>query len=436
MNKKLSINYLFGRYFTFCCRSCNNNIHINPKKAKSHAKTAENCFKVNLWTVFLPVLFLISLVAPLAAVAEDVSKTMEPLPEVPFIEVYNSKKLAIIADFNRCDLIKAQEIIDVSTLPLSELSTKTGLKKLFKATVDERNKCYKSAKASLQDLLKLALAEAEVEDEFSAKLRLRAKLDDGLNSIMTYRSDVSAQLLMSNLEDIELALLTYVPSVDACANPAEKEGDKQVDECAPVEVEDVFVEESARTKNLLNIEASLINEIDRRELFLEQLQLSQSHSVFSLMPLKVQIAHHYFVKALSEFDYLDLNSDKGIALMQINADIDYGYSQLRQALSMARNVDMKNINQQIFKDLLRLDRKIRMITLSMGSIPEEGNALFGETYNSWVHELYLKISELASETNVMQSQLVALNRDYNEAKQKDQANKAKMAISKVEEDSK
>ena len=277
-----------------------------------------------------------------------------------------------------CDLINAREILQLSTEALGELKKQSkDITTLFRKTKSLRDSCYELAANRLDDALATGLVYNQNHSDDVA-FQQQLDLDQQLTSVLGQRRQLSKQLLDSMQSDVESALKTY------------KHAQK-----------DKFYPESALTKELIKRDMGLVQEVERRQLALDEMNTMAPADVTTnqFAELKLKLAQHYLSRALLVFEDTHVNPPL-LPLARLRSEFMYASAQLTELLAM--DPELAGLPEQMRAPLFKLTNKYQLLELDIdGALRDYRTGTFEEDLSNWLSELYQDLSDLALETRTI-----------------------------------
>ena len=253
-----------------------------------------------------------------------------------------------------CNIIKAAEILKLSTIPLTEKEIPE-IRTLLQDTKELRTECYEQAEEIISNLL----IDEEVlvnQDNVEIILQLQHEADSSFQQLLKLRKQISQQLLASILADIENDFIE------------------------PVE-EAKFYTESKKTGYLITLETTLALENERRQIFVTNQYVAPTSQ--QQLNSILQKSHYQFTKILLLFEKWSENETNTTFFKQFNAELRYAVSILSQVLPLKNN--FKPTEYKIFRDMLQ-----KAIRLNIKMTEKENQTTAKAT------EIYSEISDFTA----------------------------------------
>jgi hypothetical protein len=245
-----------------------------------------------------------------------------------------------------CNIIKAKEILQLSTVPFTEKEVPE-IRTLIQGAKEVRTACYEQTEEILTNLL-TDEQNMVLQEGSPFLLKLQYEADKSFKELLKLRKQVSSTLLSQVLSDIERHFEH------------------------PVEMAQ-FYKESQETQYFMQLETTLALESERRQVFVEEqrFNLSKQQKVKTLL----QKAHYQFAKTLLLFEDWPLGLDKTAFFKNFNTELRYSVSILSQVLPLKDA--MTEEKYKTFRDMLQ---KAVRLNLKMSEAENQQEAKISEIY--------------------------------------------------------
>lgn len=306
----------------------------------------------------LTFLFILSLLLPLSSFSEDTA------------DEYIQQQRQILGQADRCDLIGAAKIVQLPGVPLQEIQLNMDVvKATFLETAQKRATCYDDALTKLDALLAIA--------EKQTPLNAQRALDSGLLELIRARRQLTGQLLSSLLTDLEAGIENLPPAEN------------------PSETTPIYVDESAKTRELIKTDMTLVMETQRRQLAGEELMLMQNSKASHLEFTRFYLtrAHHGLSRVLLVFEESD-TLQMPLLLARLRSEIAPSAMLADEALL---RLTQGRVTATQLRHLTTLNRQLKQMMADLELAQEEATRnLLTDAPENVLGALYERLSDLTA----------------------------------------
>lgn len=308
------------------------------------------------------------------------------LPASAFADVvddYLKTRAEFMMTADSCDMINARDILQLGTLSVEELKAPDlPIAELFTQTREVRADCYNTAADKLADMVTAAILWVEQKpDDLTAARQL--EIDQDLSELLRIRSQISQQLLASMEADIQDAIKK---------TPRRKAAE-------------TFVEESAKTRGLIQQDMAIVLEIERRQIAADEAALAATAKpdMADIARVKLMKATHHITQALLVFENA-LTEPRQYHLAKLMSEFSYGSNQFAELFGTHQT--LKGIDETIARQIAGVADRALVLQMDLeGAVRELRNNDFREDYEQWLSEIYQDMSQIAVEIRTLYHQL-------------------------------
>lgn len=312
---------------------------------------------------------------PLALIATLLPATVN----ADVVDDYLNTRADFMMTADSCDMINARDILQLGTLSVAELrAPELPISDLFRQTRDLRAECYQQAADKLTDMINAAVLWAEQKpNDLTAQRQL--EIDQDLSELLRIRSQISLQLLTSMEDDVQ----------------------ETVKKTPRRRAENTFVEESAKTRGLIQQDMAIVLEIERRQIAADEAALAATAKpeMADVARVKLMKATHHISQALLVFENA-LTEPRAYHLARLMSEFSYGSNQFAELFAM--HPILKGIDEALARQIAGVADRALVLQMDLeGAVRELRNNDFRDDYEQWLSEIYQDMSQIAVEIRTL-----------------------------------
>lgn len=284
-----------------------------------------------------------------------------------YLQQHKQQKQKLFASLDYCSSIASKEIFNLGTQDLTLIKENLeSINKNFAEYKQQKDNCFDNSAILLDDIISNNMIFLQNND--NNEFERQNKLDIDLTEIIRLRKQLNSNLLDSILADINQTIKN-----------------KNAE----------FIQESAKTKRLLNQELNIIYKSILDQLILDQDNLNNQEqiSLTQIADVSLRFAFLKLNQALSMFENID-NEEKAYNIAKIRTNVDTAYNKLLEMKAFSNNLDELDSKVQINKIINQL--AIISVDLDV-AIKSLTNNDFSEDYLTWAGQIYQQLSEQSNQ---------------------------------------
>lgn len=299
------------------------------------------------------------------------------LPTPASAEDYKLLRAKFQHNADRCDLINAQDVVQLQATPVADLKKQQKeLLAFLEETKILRQACYEAATEALAEVMAIGLAESQKKPDDTA-LTLQLELDEQLPELLGLRQKISAELLDSIADDLRYTL-------------------KNERKLSPKKGKTLYLVESERTASLIKQDMGIVLSVEGRQLQLDELLTPPTEqNAEAFVKLKLKKAMHYLARTLMLYE--DIQADNRhvpVLLAKLRSEYLYAAGQLNELIAL--DPELKTFAENARPNMQHIISRVQLLELDVeGALRDHRNNAMEENLNNWLSELYQDLSQLS-----------------------------------------